>query len=280
MSVATHPLHVHLVTEQVARWSEQSLLEELYLTVKPGLIDKCNNGAHLDMTLAMMEASSHAIAPYFAEMARVSYGKSPSHQLREQLSEIGIEAEREMLHVTGGVNTHKGAIWCLGLLSAAYAIQRGQGTASTLCEVAGKLANVELEVPSTRTNGSTVCKRYGVTGAKGEAQAGFPHVLLGLRTLNTATESFTETKAKQMALLTLMTTLSDTCVLHRAGSKGLSYVKQQAQQVLRGALSMEEVDERFIKNNLSPGGSADLLAASLYVKRLGGKSHGRVSLHV
>lgn len=55
MSVATHPLHVHLVTEQVARWSEQSLLEELYLTVKPGLIDKSNNGAHLDMTLAMME---------------------------------------------------------------------------------------------------------------------------------------------------------------------------------------------------------------------------------
>ncbi|MFB4159255.1 triphosphoribosyl-dephospho-CoA synthase [Geomicrobium sp. JSM 1781026] len=275
MSVATAELSRQKLREHVTHAAQFALREELALTFKPGLIDQANNGAHYDMDYQMMEASCNVIAPYFGVMAELAYRQQPSFQLREQLAEIGLEAERKMLHVTGGVNTHRGAIWCIGLLAASYAM--GMGSPTSILNRAGNLARIELKSPSERSNGQDVFHQHGVLGAKGEAQSGFPHVQLALRPLPLAHRSLLP---QHVRLLTIMRNLMDTCVIHRTGMAGLRYAQIQSQHALNGTLTLEELDQQFINRNISPGGSADLYAASLFIEKLGGSNDGRVSVHI
>src|SRR5580700_5523496 len=115
----------------LARLGRQALIAEAELTPKPGLVDRRGSGAHSDLSLAIMKCSAFAIEPYFREMASVSRGSYPSQALRERLALIGRNAERAMLRATGGSNSHKGAIWILGLLiSAAALLDQDSGSTS------------------------------------------------------------------------------------------------------------------------------------------------------
>jgi triphosphoribosyl-dephospho-CoA synthase len=180
-----------------------------------------------------------------------------------------------MYKVTRGSNTHKGAIWNLGLLLAAAARWEGQ-TAREIAARAGAIARLaDRPQPELITHGDMVRTRYGATGARGEAANGFPHVIqIGLPALRTQKAAkCPEETCRLDALLSLMSQVDDTCVLYRGGSEALSFVKSGAQAVLMaggygssgGRKLMRELDRELTVRHISPGGCADLLAAIIFL---------------
>jgi triphosphoribosyl-dephospho-CoA synthase len=262
---------------RLAGLARQALIAEAELTPKPGLVDRRGTGAHSDLSLAIMRRSTLAIEPYLCEMALISGGNYPSQPLRERLAVIGREAEHAMLQATSGSNAHKGAIWILGLLTSAAAMQDQDETqASTIAETAKKIASFEdRATPRLASHGDLVAKRYGVAGARGEAFGGFPHVVdIGLPILHSRRAGgATETRARLDTLLGIMSCLDDTCLLYRGGEEALVTAKTGAAAVesaggsgtVLGKQRLQHLDHRLLELGVSPGGSGDLLAATLFL---------------
>ncbi|MDB6169387.1 MAG: triphosphoribosyl-dephospho-CoA synthase MdcB [Verrucomicrobia bacterium] len=254
----------------------QALRDEAVLTPKPGLVDRRGSAAHDDMDVALLLRSADSLRPTFAAIARTARDREPSAALQASLAEIGRAGEREMLDATGGVNTHRGAIWTLGLLVGSAAM--GPGTAGDWCRRAATLAGLHDCDPDAASNGLRVKRRFGSAGARGEAEDGFPHILRhGLPTLRRVrAQGGSETRARLDALLAIIAELDDTCLLHRGGRAGLDAAKQGARQVLSagGAASdagfsvLVNFGAELVRRRLSPGGSADLLAGVLFLDAL------------
>jgi triphosphoribosyl-dephospho-CoA synthase len=264
--------------EHLAELARQALVAEAELTPKPGLVDHRGSGSHDDLSLDLMRRSSSAIAPYFAAMAVAAQSIPFSHALRTEVAAIGRAAESAMFQVTGGSNSHKGAIWILGLLVTAVA-QRIDSNPESIAQDGGFLARLpDRAQPQLVSHGEMVRARYGTAGARGEAFAGFPHVVhVGLPALRAARNSgCTETNSRLSALLNIMARLEDTCVLYRGGIEGLAAVQKGASEVLlaggpgsvAGEQAMFHLDRELLTRKISPGGSADLLAATLFLDAL------------
>lgn len=268
------------LAERLADLAVDALIDEADLSPKPALVDRRGNGAHTDLHLGLMHASALSLWPAFKEMAEaaVEFGEV-GLPLREALGRIGREGERAMLVTTNGVNTHRGAIWALGLLVAAAALDSTNAKASAVTLRAARLALLDDRyAPRPLSHGAQVAQRYGARGAREEAQLGFPSVLQ--RALPQLKRSRAlghgEQNARLDALLAIMTRLADTCVLYRAGETGLQTMQLGAQAVLDaggsaslgGRRRLHELDEQLIALNASPGGAADLLAACLFIDRL------------
>ncbi|ARK29801.1 triphosphoribosyl-dephospho-CoA synthase [Halalkalibacter krulwichiae] len=263
-------------SEILAQHAVTALIEEAELTPKPGLVDKQNSGSHSDMSCELMITSAKALEETFAQIALVSYQQKPSQSLREKIAEIGRSGEKAMFRATGGVNTHKGAIWALGLLISSKAMASPDTDSETIAKLAGELARYhDRYVPTQQTNGLRIQKRYGVPGAKGEAEQGFPHLrLIGLPALHKARQKAkSELHARIDTLLALMANLDDTCILHRGGMDTLLVIKEKADRVLvQGGVStaagweaLADLDLECERRRVSPGGSADLLAATIFL---------------
>jgi triphosphoribosyl-dephospho-CoA synthase len=264
--------------EHVAELARQALVDEAELTPKPGLVDRRGAGSHSDLSLDIMRRSASAIAPYFADMAAASRDIPLSLELRTEVAAIGRDAESAMFQATGGSNSHKGAIWVLGLLVTAA----GQGIDSipeAIARDAGFLARLpDRAQPQLVSHGDVVKALYGATGARGEAYAGFPHVVhVGLPALRAArSRGCTETNSRLSALLSVMVHLEDTCVLYRGGAEGLATVQMGAAEVLiaggpgsvAGDEAIRRLDQEIFTRRVSPGGSADLLAATIFLDAL------------
>lgn len=266
--------------ERLADLAVDALIDEADLSPKPALVDRRGNGAHTDLHLGLMHASALALWPAFKEMAEaaLAFGEV-GLPLREALGRIGREGEQAMLATTAGVNTHRGAIWALGLLVAAAALEPRSTGAGSVALRAARLALLEDRyAPRPLSHGAQVALRYGVRGAREEAQQGFPAVLQwGLPQLKRSrAQGHGEQNARLDALLAIMSRLADTCVLYRAGEQGLQAMQQGAQAVLdaggsaslAGRRRLHELDLQLLTLNASPGGAADLLAASLLLDRI------------
>ncbi len=299
--------------------AKQALIAEAELTPKPGLVDRRGSGAHSDLSLALMRRSAVAIQPFISRMAFQAMNEQPSVQLRATLAATGRAAESAMLRVTGGCNTHKGAIWTLGLLASAAAagrdelpttpslrrdrvhdfvrscseggpqrsdggpLIRGRNGASrfnsdpiSIARTAGLIASFEGPHQSSfPSHGQIVAKRFGVTGARGEAINGFPHIVeLGLPILRARRKAdASEAFARLDTLLSIMAQLDDTCLLYRGGKVALQAAKHGAAAVIdaggagsvRGQKCLFALDKRLLDLGGSPGGSADLLAGTLFL---------------
>jgi triphosphoribosyl-dephospho-CoA synthase len=262
---------------RLASLGRQALVAEAELTPKPGLVDRRGAGAHSDLSLAIMKCSASAIEPYFFQMAVISQGSHPGRALRERLALIGRNAERAMLRETGGSNSHKGAIWILGLLiSAAALLDEDIAAASLVATTAKQIASFEdRTAPRLVSHGDVVAKQYGVFGARGEALRGFPHIVeLALPTLRSRrADGAIESVARLDTLLTIMSRLDDTCLLYRGGEDALLTAKEGAEAVMNaggsgtplGKEQLKRLDRQLLEMRLSPGGSGDLLAATLFV---------------
>ena len=269
---------------QLGAQAVASLIDEARLSPKPGLVDSRGSGAHGDLNLALMERSAIALQPAFAAMAQAGATAAASTiELRETLGRLGRDAEASMMLATGGINTHRGAIWALGLLAAAAAIEQGNASAAhpaAIAATAGAIArHADRNAPAfTGNKGEQACRAFNVTGARGQAQAGFPHVIeLGLPELRRSRErDNSETSARLNALLAIISELDDTCVLSRGGPAALTRVQRAASAVLAeggaATLAGRRALRRFAADavacNLSPGGAADLLAATLFLDRI------------
>ncbi|UOE57859.1 triphosphoribosyl-dephospho-CoA synthase [Cytobacillus oceanisediminis] len=257
----------------------QSLIEEAELTPKPGLVDKKNSGSHRDMSLNTMIRSAIALEDTFREIAETSFNRTPSQELREEIAMIGRRGEQDMFQATGGVNTHKGAIWALGLLVSSAAMDLGKSPGKEVAVQAGELALYEdRNLPADKTNGSRVKARFGVDGARGEAEQGFPHIRqIALPVLDESRKrGLKENFCRLNVLVALMAELNDTCILHRGSAEALEFTKAHAKEiVLAGGVSadkgwqlLEQLDQSLCSMNVSPGGSADLLAAAIFLDYL------------
>jgi len=264
----------------LASLARQALVAEARLTPKPGLVDRRGSGSHKDLSLKIMIRSAAAIEPFFFDMAAASESARVDAELRAVLAAIGREAESAMFNAARGTNSHKGAIWILGLLIAGASSSRATAPAR-VAEVAGSIARIpdraRLQLVS---HGDLVRVRYGAAGARGEACAGFPHVIdVGLPALTLArSRGLCEQTSRLTALLQIMASLEDTCVLYRGGSEGLELVQRGARTVLEaggpgtppGNTALNQLDRAILEQRLSPGGSADLLAATLFLDALDG----------
>ncbi|GEJ58833.1 triphosphoribosyl-dephospho-CoA synthase [Anaeromyxobacter diazotrophicus] len=270
------------VPDRLAALAVRALVEEAELTPKPALVDRRGRGAHHDLDLALMRRSAEALRGAFAAMAEAAAGAPAGLALRERLGALGRAGERAMLAATGGVNTHRGALWALGLLVAAASQEGGAGAPAALGARAAMLARLpDRFAPAAGSHGSLACLRFRVAGARGEARAGFPHaVAVGWPALREArARGAGEEAARLDALLAIMARLDDTCLLHRAGLRGLHAAQRGAAAALaaggagtpEGRRALLALDAALLALRASPGGSADLLAAVLFLDALGGE---------
>ncbi|MDV2685962.1 triphosphoribosyl-dephospho-CoA synthase [Alkalihalophilus lindianensis] len=257
----------------------QALIDELRLTPKPGLVDLNDTGVHDDLNVSIMMRSAESLRETFEKMAVVSFNEEPSQTLREEIAYIGRQGEQEMFQATGGTNSHKGAIWSLGLLVSSASIYRGHVEASQLLETAGRIARFEDRyVPQEVTNGSVVKRKYKVNGAREEAELAFPHIKhFSLPTLLSGrARGINEEDARLNALISLIANLDDTCILHRGGKEALIDAQRLANLILasggvstsEGFQTLSNLNSSMHTHNASPGGCADLLAATLFVDRI------------
>lgn len=263
----------------LAKRASQALLDEASLTPKPGLVDRRGSGAHADMDLAMLEASAKCLIPTFEAMALAGWGRRADAFLRRKIGAIGRKGENTMMTVTGGVNTHRGAIWSLGLLTTAFAMNAGLSDAKETAESAAAIARLaDTACPPVFSRGKYASRRYKVPGAREEAQQGFPHVLrLALPQLEKSRQQgASEEEARIDALLAIMTSLPDTCVLSRGGLNAMEAMQKGARTVLdhhgmstvQGRKAYDKLEADMLALNVSPGGAADLLAAALFLDGL------------
>jgi triphosphoribosyl-dephospho-CoA synthase len=271
----------------VANLAVHALLEEAELTPKPALVDRRGGGAHDDMDLGMLFSSAYALHPTFGALATWAYGCAPSRRLREELAAIGRRGERAMFAVTGGINTHRGAIWALGLLTAAAVMAPSDAPPADIAALAGQVAAFpDRCAPTEASHGSLVTRRYGVSGARGEARRGFPHVVgVALPALRATREAgHPERFARLDALVALIAHVDDTCLLHRGGRPALRDAQARARAVLAvggnatlaGRRAVRSLEMTLLRHKASPGGSADLLAAALFLDALDRPAAGPV----
>lgn len=270
--------HARPVAARLADHVVAALIDEVTLTPKPGLVDFHGSGAHRDLSWPLMCHSARSLHPAFTAMAEAGAAGMHDQHLRERIGAIGRDGEAVMMQATGGINTHRGAIWALGLLVTAAA-ERGDAGASAITARAGALARLpDRYAPgSTGHKGERACREHGVGGARGQAQAGFPHVtqaaLPALRASRARGDA--EDAARLNALLAVMATLDDTCVLARGGASALATVQRGAAAVLAvggagndaGRRSLRRLERHMLALDVSPGGAADLLAATLFLDR-------------
>ncbi|CAG7652659.1 triphosphoribosyl-dephospho-CoA synthase [Paenibacillus allorhizosphaerae] len=288
--------------KQLADWAVQALLEEAELTPKPGLVDLRSSGSHDNMDISLMKASAASLRTCFEAMGKAAYRRNPEQELREELAFLGRLGEQEMMRVTHGVNTHRGAIWALGLLLAGCAVHCAPATAWEIAAIAGTIAKFpDRYAPQQPTNGMEVAQKYGVQGARGEALKCFPHVTrIGLPVLEgMRARKAPEQTARLHALLSIMASLQDSCLLHRGGPQALEAVQRGARNVLEsggmgtasGRKAYRLLEQSMLEHRLSPGGSADLIAAVLFLDKIqstsgiankpqGGFGHRTVTLSV
>ena len=264
-----------------ARLAVGCLYSELVLYPKPGLVSLIDNGSHGDMNAVTFMRSLFALRHYFGKICRAGMQGAPFAVLKR----LGIEAEQRMLQATGGINTHRGAIFSLGLLCAAAGRAHAHGgsiTASSLQAhlVAGwgqQLA-AHTGARGEYSHGLAAAAVHGASGAREEGALGLPSVFgIGVAALRTALiDGRSMRHARIDALFVLMAHISDTNVVHRAGVDGAALVRRSARHFIeRGASAAADWESvalachrTFVARNLSPGGAADLLAASCFVHEL------------
>lgn len=263
----------------IGRIALRALHAELVCAPKPGLVTPLDCGSHHDMDAETFMRSLFSLRHYFSTIACAGMHGAPFDELRR----LGIAAEKRMLRATGGINTHRGAIFTLGLITAAAGWLHARGIecgASKLGETVRQNWAAELleVIPRTASHGLDAAWRYGAGGARAEAVLGFPTVReVGLPALRDALGAGCDrNRALSHALFSLIAVLEDTNLLYRSKRGGLGFAQEAAAHFLaRGSVYRPDwreealrIHQQFVARNLSPGGSADLLAATLLVHEL------------
>lgn len=276
------------LSEYIAVRAYLALIQEVSTTPKPGLVDKNNCGAHKDMGIKHFFASANALRPFlcrFAEEGYLTRDAAPQETFR-RIRPIGKEAEQAMLRATNGVNTHKGAIFSLGILCAAAGRLSPEDwnrdsilnmcSAMTQGLVSEDFFNITPD--TAKTAGEKLYAQYGITGVRGQAESGFPAVReVGLPIFYKGlANGLSLNDAGCITLLHLLVSTDDTNLIYRSDRNTQLQIQQQIAGLLRDdpfppMETIKKLDEEFIQMNLSPGGSADLLAIVYFLFFLCGK---------
>lgn len=294
--------------EKIGLLAVQAAILEASTPHKPGLVCYNTNGAHKDMTIHTLVASALSLKEYFENATKLGITAccEEPNLVFGQLRPLGCDAEKAMFSATNGINTHKGLVFSLGLFCTAlgklYAMKAPwspetitmeasrfvQGIVATdlgpLLKIHGAfdryqddweryLTQAKETLKRPLSAGETLFLRYGSTGIRGEAEQGFPHVLIGVHALKYWLSITSFDNAVVNTLLTLMTNMDDTNILWRGGQDGLAVVQSEAQQALnaggmttlKGQELVASLEKTCLKLWLSPGGCADILAVVIFL---------------
>ena len=231
-----------------------ALRHELDLTPKPGLVDRNNSGSHKDMDYALMLESIGALRPVFTEMA-LHAGDI------EAVRRIGVEGERKMLEATGGVNTHRGALFSMGLAVTAASRLLERGDQLSPGTLRSEIKAIAAQMPGdANSHGAKVKARFGIPTALDYAREGYEPVF-----------GMIEERDSSRALLRLMSMLEDSNIYYRCGAEMAAMVKEEARKALESNAREKEIeamDRRFVAENISPGGAADMLALLQFIRSI------------
>jgi triphosphoribosyl-dephospho-CoA synthase len=266
-------------TEKIdfASLAVKALYRELCVYPKPGCVSFEDNGSHRDMDSATFVKSMDSLYSYFTEIAVAGSYNAPFADLKK----LGLEAEKTMLQTTKGVNTHKGAIFILGILTAAAAnAMQHDLQIMDIPHVIQKHWGQDLKkhVVAKNTHGAIIRAKYAVKSVVEEASEGFPIIFnYGLPIYQSVED---EDKKSLQTFFAYLAEIDDTNLLHRGGKEGLDSAKAAARSFLKAGgvytcgyfKTAKNIHRDFIRKNLSPGGSADLLSATIFIDNLLGTS--------
>ena len=262
-------------TAYVSSLAVKALLYEVSATPKPGLVDRNNSGSHKDMDFYTFIRGSVSLFSYFSKAFELGSSVKDCKVCFEKLKALGKIAEDELFFSTDGVNTHKGAVFTIGMLVCAAGIAgvRNWNNPELICSLCAKMAEglVQkelIECKISNTNGEKVFHSLKITGIRGEMEKGLPSVYNGLILLEKLISAGkTEDEASAFVLLQIITCIRDTCLISRGGESLETDVKQKAKDILgtQNFDRVKELDAYCIDRNLSPGGSADLLSACWFL---------------
>lgn len=262
---------IDYIYNQTTEFIKESIELECGLYPKFGLVTKNNNGSHNDMNYDLMMKSKDVVAPYIAMMT-ISGFSNPDEKIYDDIREIGKLCEKRMFQATNGINTHKGLIFGMGFVAAAFGILLKDDNFSyhklqdTIKYLGRDLENDFLSEHDTF--GYLAYKKYGFLGARGETMKGMPNAFLGVDVLDEYPTLSKE--ALTMALVTIIRGLEDTVLLKRSGSlEKYNYFKNLVGTIdVYDEVRIEEVTKECVKNNISFGGAADILAISIFIKKM------------
>lgn len=267
----------------IAHLATQALQAELDTTPKPGLVDKDNNGAHRDMDYALMQRSIDTLHPYFVKLALLGCADAlPTHT---SIRDIGIEAERAMLSATNGVNTHKGALFSMGLAVVAAAheerktaaneeqiLKERNGGEDVLVSLQTTIKALAASFPDTNgTHGSKAkLLSKGTTAIKGaldNAREGYEMLFAEWLPFYIERRKERDAHTLHKTLLRIMCDLDDTNVIYRTDLATAEEVKQEARALLDNfsKAALKDMDKRYTARYISPGGAADMLSLTIFI---------------
>lgn len=270
----------------IGHLASMALQAELDTTPKPGLVDRNDNGAHRDMDHTLMQRSIQALHPYFVRLAQLGFtDKQPCH---DEIVHIGIEAEREMFKATGGVNTHKGALFSIGLAAVALAGEsfcritqaEGCGTmayndvnSKQIKSLSYSIASLARLFPDTNgTHGSKAKANNILKGALDNAREGYTQLFKAWLPFYIDRIAEGDNYALHKTLLRIMCDLDDTNIVYRTSMETMQEVKTEARKMLdtyRNIVNFEAalqaMNTDYIHRNISPGGSADMLSLVVFL---------------
>ncbi len=267
----------------IAHLATQALQAELDTTPKPGLVDKDNNGAHRDMDYALMQRSIDTLHPYFVKLALLGCADAlPTHT---SIRDVGIEAEKAMLSATNGVNTHKGALFSMGLAVVAAAheerktaaneeqiLKERNGGEDVLVSLQTTIKALAASFPDTNgTHGSKAkLLSKGTTAIKGaldNAREGYEMLFAEWLPFYIERRKERDAHTLHKTLLRIMCDLDDTNVIYRTDLATAEEVKQEARALLDNfsEAALKDMDRHYTTRNISPGGAADMLSLTIFI---------------
>lgn len=267
----------------IAHLATQALQAELDTTPKPGLVDKDNNGAHHDMDYALMQRSIDTLHPYFVKLALLGCADAlPTHT---SIRDIGIEAEKAMLSATNGVNTHKGALFSMGLAVVAAAheerkiaaneeqiLKERNGGEDVLVSLQTTIKALAASFPDTNgTHGSKAkLLSKGTTAIKGaldNAREGYEMLFAEWLPFYIERRKERDAHTLHKTLLRIMCDLDDTNVIYRTDLATAEEVKQEARALLDNfsKAALKDMNRHYTTRNISPGGAADMLSLTAFI---------------
>lgn len=270
----------------IGHLASMALQAELDTTPKPGLVDRNDNGAHRDMDHALMQRSIQALHPYFVRLAQLGFtDKQPCH---DEIVNIGIEAEREMFKATGGVNTHKGALFSIGLAAVALAGEAfcritqaercgnmvyNDVNSKQIQSLSNSIASLARLFPDTNgTHGSKAKANNILKGALDNAREGYTQLFKAWLPFYIDRIAEGDNYALHKTLLRIMCDLDDTNIVYRTSMETMQEVKTEARQMLDTSrnivnfeAALQAMNTDYIHRNISPGGSADMLSLVVFL---------------
>ncbi|MGL4761047.1 MAG: triphosphoribosyl-dephospho-CoA synthase CitG [Sarcina sp.] len=271
---------MELIAKKLAEFASEAMLFEVSSYPSPGLVSPVSNGSHKDMNYYTFLGSISVLNKYMYEFALAGIQKDKIEDIFDDIRKVGLKAEIDMFEITKGVNTHKGMIFLMGItlsalaygISMNYSFDKIQDIIKIMCrDLTSELKNIDFKSLKEKSHGEKLYLEYGFLGIRGEAEDGVPLAFnIGLNCYENCSD-LSENDRLLQTLLKIMSECEDSTILHRKDLETLNYVKTKSKELLNmgGMYNSEmtkklyELNEVFIEKNISPGGSADILAITV-----------------